>query len=76
MRLSYKITTEKLLYFAIVLMLMIICLPITIALPGIVRQSCQAFSIGIFITGMCLQKDKILFVKYIFCVVFARRMIM
>lgn len=66
-----KIRSGQLLYWAIMILLLLTCLPITICLPGSVRQILQLVAIGLFLLGLIINKEKKYLVGYMVIVIFS-----
>ena len=63
-------TGIDLLYISIYMMILISCVPFTMAFPGIFRQSFQIFAMLIFIMGLVLYRKKEYLFQYIIIVLF------
>ena len=65
-----RINVNDLLNFSVLLLIVLICLPITQCLPEIVRKAFQAVSMGTFIIGMIIKRDGHILFRYILLVAF------
>lgn len=58
------------LFFSVIILILLTCVPITQCFPGIIRKGMQGVSIGLFIVGLLLRNDIKNVLKYIFLVLF------
>lgn len=65
-----KISNKTILFLAIVLLLGLTCLPISLCLSGIIRKALQALSIGLFVVGLLMQRNKLYILEYTVCTIF------
>lgn len=66
-----KMSSKKILFISIVLLLILTCLPISLCLPGIIRKTLQALSVGLFVVGLLIQRDRIYILEYAVCAIFS-----
>lgn len=65
---SGKITSDNIMLFAIVLLVLLTCIPITMCLPGIVRNLLQVIAMASFFIGLAKSEDKSMLVLFILIV--------
>ena len=65
---SGKITSDNIMLFAIVLLVLLTCLPITMCLPGIARNLLQIIAMASFFIGLAKSKDKSMMALFILIV--------
>ena len=65
---SGKITSDNIMLFAIVLLVLLTCLPITMCLPGIARNLLQIIAMASFFIGLAKSKDKSMLALFILIV--------
>lgn len=65
---SGKITSDNIMLFAIVLLVLLTCLPVTMCLPGIARNLLQIIAMASFFIGLAKSKDKSMLALFILIV--------
>lgn len=68
---NFVVTSNDIMYYAIILLLVITCLPLSQCLPIIIRQGLQMISIIMFIFGLLCQRKLKNIIGYFFCVLFS-----
>lgn len=69
-KIDFKFTPARILYWAIVILLILTCLPIAQILPETLRKLLQGFSMLMFTLGIILQGEKRLLLGFALCVLF------
>ncbi len=64
------LSSDDLLYYSMLFLIILTCIPVTQGLPAVFRTVIQVFSIGLFIFGIILQNNGPNIFKYIFAVLF------
>lgn len=64
-----KSNSDYILYLAVLLLVVINCIPICLALPEIIRKGMQIIAIFIFVIGLLLYKNKSIFFRYALLVI-------
>lgn len=57
-------------YWSIYIMVLAWCLPLTMALPGIIRQGLQILAVLLFVAGLLIYKQKVRLLQYLVVVAF------
>lgn len=69
-RLKVGYSAYDLMYYSIILLIILTCMPVTQCLPGFIRMAVQASSIGLFVIGIMLNGKWNYFLRYVLSILF------